>query len=51
MKKSKWGMIYLVFVFVILYVLIFYLIFYLFNKGGIMYNFSGFMFGYYKEVF
>lgn len=51
MKKSKWGTIYLVLVFVILYAPIFYLIFYSFNKGGTMHNFSGFTLGYYKEVF
>lgn len=51
MKKSKWGTIYLVLVFVILYAPIFYLTFYSFNKGGTMHNFSGFTLGYYKEVF
>ncbi|ELE4220228.1 ABC transporter permease [Listeria monocytogenes] len=51
MKKSKWGTIYLVLVFVILYAPIFYLIFYSFNKAGTMHNFSGFTLGYYKEVF
>ncbi|MDR0615013.1 MAG: ABC transporter permease [Lactobacillales bacterium] len=50
-KKSAWGSIYLIFVFLLLYFPIFYLIFYAFNKGGTMNNFTGITFDYFRELF
>ncbi|MDR3157034.1 MAG: ABC transporter permease [Lactobacillales bacterium] len=51
MKKKKWSLVYLFFVFAILYLPIFYLIFYAFNKGGDMNQFTGFTFDYFREFF
>ncbi|MDR1473945.1 MAG: ABC transporter permease [Lactobacillales bacterium] len=50
-KKSAWGSIYLIFVFLLLYFPIFYLIFYAFNKGGTMNTFTGITFAYFRKLF
>ena len=43
--------IYLLIVFFILYAPIFYLMFYSFNSGGTMFDFEGFTWDWYKELF
>jgi spermidine/putrescine transport system permease protein len=52
MKRSLNGStIYLLIVFFILYAPIFYLMFYSFNSGGTMFDFEGFTWDWYKELF
>lgn len=50
-KKLKLPAIYLTIVFLILYAPIIYLMYYSFNSGGKMYEFEGFTFHWYKELF
>lgn len=50
-KNTKWGNLYLIFVFIVLYTPIFFLIYYSFNSGGTMNNFENFTLEHYKAVF
>ena len=50
-RKLKGSTIYLFIIFFILYAPIFYLMFYSFNSGGTMFDFEGFTWDWYKELF
>ena len=50
-RRLNGSTIYLLIVFFILYAPIFYLMFYSFNSGGTMFDFEGFTWDWYKELF